>query len=324
MYTQEHKKNDTALFDFLLQPAEPGLTEPPSIPPSLDGLSAAVYLDAALRYVEQYPFDREFYKCQPKKRELFSYTVDSKWKEKARTYLQAFINVDRSALAPLRTSGSYDAAHEKQEFARKIIFPRRWKLEELASEMLALVEFVQMGQTSFALVEALTGIKCEDWVTNSIEYAFLAQPQVQELFGSFQLYLEWTDDRQIMIRGRTGEGNPRPFLQTIVNDRLQLCAEPGEFLDAPVRPRSNTTIADIDPIFFILHKFVGDIVWMCGGPEPAFDNEEDDEEDMVVSDTNIGILLEKLRSPAMDLVPREQEVLFGSSMVLVQKDTVWV
>ncbi|KAJ7300936.1 hypothetical protein DFH08DRAFT_1090371 [Mycena albidolilacea] len=143
MYTQEHKKNDTALFDFLLQPAEPGLTEPPSIPPSLDGLSAAVYLDAALRYVEQYPFDREFYKCQPKKRELFSYTVDSKWKEKARTYLQAFINVDRSALAPLRTSGSYDAAHEKQEFVRKIIFPRRWKLEELASEMLALVEVVR-------------------------------------------------------------------------------------------------------------------------------------------------------------------------------------
>jgi hypothetical protein len=141
MYTQEHKKNDTALFDFLLQPAEPGLTEPPSIPPSLNGLSAAVYLDAALCYVEQYPFDREFYKFQPKKRELFSYTVDSKWKEKARTYLQAFINVDRSALAPLRTSGSYDAAHEKQEFARKIIFPRRWKLEELASEMLALVEF---------------------------------------------------------------------------------------------------------------------------------------------------------------------------------------
>ncbi|KAJ7900577.1 hypothetical protein B0H14DRAFT_3852382 [Mycena olivaceomarginata] len=129
---------------------------------------------------------------------------------------------------------------------------------------------------------------------------------------------------QIMIRGRTGAGNPRPFLQTIVNGRLQLCAEPGEFLDAPVRPRSNTTIADIDPKFFILHKFVGDIVWMCGGPEPVIDNEEDEEEDMVVSDTNIGILLEKLRSPAMDLVQREQEVLFGSRMVLVQKDTVWV
>jgi hypothetical protein len=53
---------------------------------------------------------------------------------------------------------------------------------------------------------------------------------------------------------------------------------------------------------------------MCGGPEPVIDNEEDDGEDMVVSDTNIGILLGKLRSPAMDFVPREQEVFFGSRM----------
>ncbi|KAJ7483397.1 hypothetical protein FB451DRAFT_1234481 [Mycena latifolia] len=397
MSTQEHEKYVTALSNFLLLPAEPGLTEPPPIPLSLDGFPAAVYLDAALHYVEEYPFDREFYKYKPKK-EPYSYTADSEWKEKARKYLQACINVDRSALAPLRASGSYDAAHEQQEFVRKIIFPRRWKLEELASEMLALVEFVrsetrtvsavltpmdtglprnptvvdqvrvrdencrltgvgrvksgttaeelmqrrqarratvkklqvvhgvpfQMGKTSFALVEALTGIKCEGWVADSIENAFLAQPQVRELFGSFQIYLEWTADGQIIIRGRTGAGDPELFLEMIVNDRYRLCALPGEFLDTPVRPRFNTTIADIDPKYSILHKFVGDIVWMCGGAEPVSDDEEDDEEDMVVSDINIGTFLEKLRSPAMDLVPREQEMMFGSRMVLVQKDTVWV
>ncbi|KAJ7463412.1 hypothetical protein B0H11DRAFT_2052855 [Mycena galericulata] len=141
MSTQEHEKNATALSNFLLLPAEPGLTEPPPIPLSLDGLPAAVYLDAALHYIEQYPFDREFHKYKPKTRERYSYTADSEWKEKARTYLQACINVDRSVLAPFRTSGSYDAAHEQREFVRKIIFPRRWQLEELASEMLALVEF---------------------------------------------------------------------------------------------------------------------------------------------------------------------------------------
>ncbi|KAJ6606270.1 hypothetical protein DFH09DRAFT_1119722 [Mycena vulgaris] len=382
MSTQEHEKNVTALSNFLLLPAEPGLTEPPPIPLSLDGLPALVYLDAALHYVEQYPLDREFYKYEPKTRERYSYTADSEWKEKARSYLQACINVDRSALAPLRTSGSYDAAHEQREF-----------LEELASEMLALVEFVrsetrtasavltpmntglprnptvvdqvrvrdencrltgvgrvkagttaeeltqrrqarratvkklqvvhglpfQMGKTSFALVEALTGIKCEGWVADSIENAFLAQPQVHELFGSFQIYLEWTANGQIIIRGRTGAGDPELFLEMIVNDRYRLCALPGEFLDTPVRPRFNATIADIDPKYFILHKFMGDIVWMCGGAEPV----SDDEEDMVVSDVNIGTLLRKLRSPAMDLVPREQEIMFGSRMVLVQKDMVW-
>ncbi|KAJ7116080.1 hypothetical protein C8R44DRAFT_794087 [Mycena epipterygia] len=393
--TQEHEKNDTALSNFLLLSAEPGLTEPPPIPLSLDGLPAAVYLDAALHYVEQYPFDREFYKYKPKTRERYSYTADSECKEKARSYLQACINVDRSALAPLRTSGSYDAAHEQQEFVRKIIFPRRWKLEELASEMLALVEFVrsetriasavltpmdtglprnptvvdqvrvrdencrltgvgrvktgttteeliqrrqatvkklqvvhglpfQTGKTSFALVEALTGIECEGWVLDSIENAFLAQSQVHELFGSFQIYLEWMANGQIIIRGRTGEGNPQPFLEMILNDRYCRCVLPGEFLDTPVRARVSSTIADIDPKYFILHKFVGDIVWMCGGVELVSDDEEDDEEDMIVSDINIGTLLEKLRSPAMDLVPREQEMMFGSRMVLVQKDTVWV
>jgi hypothetical protein len=129
---------------------------------------------------------------------------------------------------------------------------------------------------------------------------------------------------QIIIRGRTGAGDPGLFLEMIVNDRYQRCALPGEFLDTAVRPRSNTTIADIDPKYFILHKFVGDIVWMCGGAEPVSDDEEDDEEDKVVADTNIDILLEKLRSPAMDLVPREQETMFGSRMVLVPKDKVWV
>ncbi|KAJ6603084.1 hypothetical protein B0H10DRAFT_2229928 [Mycena sp. CBHHK59/15] len=124
---------------------------------------------------------------------------------------------------------------------------------------------------SFALVEAFTGIKCEGWVADSIENAFLAQLQVHELFGSFQIYLEWMANGQIIMQ---------LFLEMIFNNRYRLCALPGEFLDTPVRPRFNTMIADIDPKYFILHKFVGDI----------------------------------LRPPAMDWVPREQEMMFGSRM----------
>jgi hypothetical protein len=129
---------------------------------------------------------------------------------------------------------------------------------------------------------------------------------------------------QIFIRGRTGAGDPELFLEMIVNDRHRTCDQAGEFLDTPVRSRFNPAIADIDQKYFILHKFVGDIVWMCGGAEPVSDDEEDDDEDMVVSDINIDTLLEKLGSPAMDLVPREQEMMFGSRMVLVPKDTIWV
>ncbi|KAF8139199.1 hypothetical protein K438DRAFT_721375 [Mycena galopus ATCC 62051] len=138
MSPEEHINS---LLKFLLLPAEPGITDPPPIPLALDGLSPAVYLHAALLYIQQYAFDREFYKYTRKTRARYACTADPEQKEKARAYLEACITVDRSALAPLRTS--YDAAHEQQEFIRKIIFPQRWALEELASEMLALVEFVR-------------------------------------------------------------------------------------------------------------------------------------------------------------------------------------
>ncbi|KAJ7504547.1 hypothetical protein B0H11DRAFT_1982850 [Mycena galericulata] len=393
--TDSEMEKLATLSEFLLLPAEPEVTEPPSLPPSLNGLPHAVYLEAARHYIKQYPFDQEFHKYKRKSRARYSYTADTEWKEKARMYLQACINVDRSGLAPI-TSDSYDAAREQQQFVRKILFPRRWKLEELASEMLALAELLasdtqttsavetpmdtelkrketvkdqvrvrdqrcrltgvgrmksrptpeervrylearqavvktlqvvhglpfQVGNTTFALVEALTGIDCQGWVTDSIQNAFLAQPAVHDLFGAFQIFLEWAPTGEIFIRGRTGAANPILELQTIVNDRFRLCHLPGQFLDTPLRPCLNTSIADFEPKFFILHKFIGDIVWMCGGAEPVSDDEEDDEQD-VVSTTNVDMLIEKLQSPKMELVPREREQMFGSRMTLVPKNSVW-
>ncbi|KAJ7247929.1 hypothetical protein B0H12DRAFT_1124609 [Mycena haematopus] len=114
---------------------------------------------------------------------------------------------------------------------------------------------------SFTLIESLTGIKCEDWEADSIENAFLAQPQVHDLlFVSFHIYLEWTAHGEAIIRGRTGAADHELCLEMINNDRYRQCALPGEFLDTPVGPPFNTTIADIDPKYFILQKFVGDIV----------------------------------------------------------------
>ncbi|KAJ6494897.1 hypothetical protein C8R47DRAFT_1117727 [Mycena vitilis] len=390
-----HDENLALLSQFLRLPAERGPAGPPPIPLSLDGFTAAVYSEAALHYIDHYPFDRDFHTYTPKARIPKTFTPDSAWKEKARLYLRACVSVDRSALAPLHTSGPYDAGHEQQKFVRKIVFPRRWQLEELASEMLALVEFVlsetrtasavatpmatglprnptvkdqvrvrdencrltgvgrmkarsagedlvrrqqagkatvltlqvvhglpfQMGETSFALVEALTGIKCDDWKADQVGNAFLAQPSVHDLFGTFRIYLEWIADGQILICGRTGAADPDFQLRMITNDRFQHCALTGEFLDTFVRPRVNTMIADIEAKYFIIHKFVGDVVWLCGGADlDPNDEEEDEEEDTVVSDVNIDALLEMLRAPTMDMVPREQDTIFGSCMVLKHRD----
>jgi len=127
-----------------------------------------------------------------------------------------------------------------------------------------------------------------------------------------------------VIRGRTGAADPRPLLESVQNNRRISCARPGEFLDIPIRPRFDTTIPDIAQRYFVLHKFIGDIVWMCGGAEPISDDEEDDDDEMVVTKLNISSLFRKLRSPAMDLVPRERQTMFGSCMVPVPKDLVWV
>ncbi len=45
--------------------------------------------------------------------------------------------------------------------------------------------------------------------------------------------------------------------------------------------------------FFTLHKFIGDIAWMCGGAEPESDN-EDGEDVRVLSAKNWQVLQEKL------------------------------
>ncbi|KAJ6553945.1 hypothetical protein DFH09DRAFT_580430 [Mycena vulgaris] len=175
----------------------------------------------------------------------------------------------------------------------------------------------QVGQTTFGFVKVLTGIDCHGWVADSVGNAFLAQPTVHDLFGSFRIFLEWTTSG-IIIRGRSGAGTAEPFLSGIVNDRFRTCNFPGEFLDIPIRPRLNTNIPDIEQKYFVLHKFIGEIVWMCGVAEPDSDGEED--EDVVVSASNIDKLIQILQSPAMEFVPREEEGIFGLYMVLVPKN----
>jgi len=120
-----------------------------------------------------------------------------------------------------------------------------------------------MGEASFALVTALTGVQCQ-WKANCVENAILMHADIHKLFGSWKLYLEWTVDGQVMIRARSFT-DIQPDLWDVGNAEGQRCHLPGALIDQPLRTPHDKSIADIDAKFFILHKFIGDIVWMCGG-----------------------------------------------------------
>ncbi|KAE9397640.1 hypothetical protein BT96DRAFT_65853 [Gymnopus androsaceus JB14] len=51
------------------------------------------------------------------------------------------------------------------------------------------------GTTAFNLVTALTGIPANNWNADCVENAFLIQTSLHDLFGAFQLYLEWVGNQ---------------------------------------------------------------------------------------------------------------------------------
>ncbi|KAE9385936.1 hypothetical protein BT96DRAFT_1006590 [Gymnopus androsaceus JB14] len=125
------------LLEFLKQRPQ-NIDDPLTIPPHLGLLSPQAYIDVAVDYVEQYAFDRTFTVYTLKTRTPSRFTPDCKWKIKARQYLRACIMVDRSGLASI--DQAYDSGHQQQRFIHEVVFKQQFKLEELASEMLALVE----------------------------------------------------------------------------------------------------------------------------------------------------------------------------------------
>ncbi|KAJ6513146.1 hypothetical protein C8R45DRAFT_335918 [Mycena sanguinolenta] len=176
------------------------------------------------------------------------------------------------------------------------------------------------GETSFLLLERLTGIKFMQWKADCVENAFLTRPAIHEQFAAFRIYFEWVQT-EIMIRGRTGKASPVDYLAGLVNDRRVNCLD---ILNTPLRPRSDTGIADMDPKYFTLHKYIGDIVWMAGGADPVSDEEDEEEAQKVLSGRSLDVFIERLRCPEMDLLPRQSEGILFSSMDLVPKEMVWV
>ncbi|KAJ7283165.1 hypothetical protein C8J57DRAFT_729358 [Mycena rebaudengoi] len=136
-----------------------------------------------------------------------------------------------------------------------------------------------MGPSAFALLSALTGLTLDKLAPDRVENAFLLHSALHPLFAEFRLFLEFSGD-QIYIRQRTvpDTASPLPFL-AILNDRRQNCQVPNVLLDTPLRLRRDMAIPDIEPTFFVLRKFVGDVVWMCGGAWDGDDEYDDDEEE---------------------------------------------
>lgn len=131
------------LLDFLntRPPAVPATTTnpyrvpptPPTVPTHLASLTPDAYTAIALQYLETYPFDRPFLRGKVLK------VPTELWPKKARSYLRACILVDRSGLSSIG-GAIYNPTLEQQRFIHQVIYKRRWTLEELASEIIALVE----------------------------------------------------------------------------------------------------------------------------------------------------------------------------------------
>ncbi|KAJ7109801.1 hypothetical protein C8R44DRAFT_800588 [Mycena epipterygia] len=403
----DKKQKIKDLREFLARPRTSDETHPPNIPPELSDLPGQVYLDLALEYIHSYPFARTHAVITRSGRKRSKFEPTPEWQDKARACLTACVNVDRSSLGAIAdldqsalAESPYNAELAQQQFVRIVVFKRRWELEEVVSEMLALVELFRsetknassvpatpttpdnsrdrsiaedvrdrdlkcrmtgisrekntytdeeeqqrisgkvmtapleaahglpfaMGKTSFDLVTALTGVQC-NWKADCVENAILVHTVIHKLFGSWKLYLEWTSDQQeVIIRARPPPASPMSTLAGIGNARRQFCDLPGVLIDQPLQPRHDDKINDIDPKYFVLHKFIGDIVWMYGGAEPiSKDEEDDDDEEMCcVTEDNVDVLMDRLNAPDMDFLPRERKGVFGTRMVLVPKDEVWL
>ncbi|KAJ7496005.1 hypothetical protein B0H11DRAFT_2276615, partial [Mycena galericulata] len=347
------------LLAFLLQPAPENVdvatAVPPALPQNLQNLPPQSYIDAALDYLDAYPFTRTFTIYTPVKRKEKNLVPNHEWRTKSRAVLRACILVDRSDLASLNPGATpYDASKQQLAFVHEHIIKRRWALEEVASEMRALLQLVRsvprpasavstpsdtglprektvedqvhdrdvncrltgvgapkegdeqdeenapdvvmvpelqvahclpykMRDTTYALLTGLTGIEYKGWVTDSVQNAFLARPILYTLFAAFKIWFEWVqtaNGKEIIIRGRTGLGSPKSSLRGILTD-AGLVGE--TILNQPLRACHNLSIPDIDQRYFVLHKYIGDVVWMSGGAEPVSDEEEDAE---MLLDTN--------------------------------------
>jgi hypothetical protein len=71
-----------------------------------------------------------------------------------------------------------------------------------------------------------------------------------------------------VLRRRTVGGVDLSNVLDIIHVRQGVKAIDGRFLDLPIHScQTNTSVPDVDHIYFLLHKLIGDIVYIAGGAE---------------------------------------------------------
>ena len=89
-------------------------------------------------------------------------------------------------------------------------------------------------------------------------------------------------------------------IRSIVHVRQQVPAIDGRYLDLPIIPcQTNTSVADVQYSYFLLHKLIGDIVYMAGGADTLGLDEFGSDEDPwtathLVSDSSLPALDDEL------------------------------
>jgi len=71
----------------------------------------------------------------------------------------------------------------------------------------------------------------------------------------------------VLRRRRVGGAHLSDILE-ILHVRQGVSAIDGQFLDLPILPcQTNPSVPDVEYAYFLLHKLIGDIVYMAGGAE---------------------------------------------------------
>jgi len=139
----------------------------------------------------------------------------------------------------------------------------------------------------------------------------LLQAPIHKNFQNYMLYF----DTGFVLRCRTVGGVHLSDISEIIHVRQGVSAIDGRFLDLPIIPcQTKPSVPDVKYAYFLLHKLIGDIVYMAGGAETLGLDEFGPDEDPwtsthLVSELSLPALddelyrIQVLRQPAIDNSP---------------------
>jgi len=150
-----------------------------------------------------------------------------------------------------------------------------------------------VDQPYWELVRRLLGVSGSPTTVYIAENAMLLQAPIHQNFQNYMLYF----DPGFVLRRRTVGGVHLSDISEIIHVRQGVSTIDGRFLDLPILPcQTNPSVPDVKYAYFLLHKLIGDIVYMAGGAETLGLDEFGLDEDPWTSTH----LVSELSLPALD------------------------